>query len=62
MKLQISLRRSEDGGYIAFVDNVSGCVTQAETKQELFTQLNDALYTYFEIPKNYQPYMPKLLR
>ncbi|HOF50409.1 MAG TPA: type II toxin-antitoxin system HicB family antitoxin [Candidatus Colwellbacteria bacterium] len=57
-KLQVSLKKSEDGGYIAFVDNVPGCVTQAETGQELFTQVNDALYTYFEIPKDYQPYMP----
>ncbi|MCL4406172.1 MAG: type II toxin-antitoxin system HicB family antitoxin [Patescibacteria group bacterium] len=60
-ELQVSLKKSADGGYIAFVDNVPGCVTQAETGQDLFTQVNDALYTYYEIPESYQPYMPIFL-
>lgn len=60
-ELSVSLGRSKDGGYIVSVDNVPGCITQAETGQELFAQVNDALYTYFEIPKIYQPYMPIFL-
>lgn len=57
-KLEISVNPSKDGGYIAYINNFPGCITQAETGQELFEMVNDALYTYFEIPKEYQPYMP----
>jgi len=57
-KLEISLKPSEDGGYIAYVTDFPGCVTQAETGQELFEMVHDAIYTYLQIPQRYQPYMP----
>lgn len=65
--IKVSIKQSQEGGYIAYVDNFPGCMTQAETGQELFEMVNDALYTYLEIPKEYQPYMqtffpPKELR
>ncbi|MBI5071415.1 type II toxin-antitoxin system HicB family antitoxin [Candidatus Falkowbacteria bacterium] len=56
--LEISIKKSEDGGYIAFVDNLPGCMTQAETSQELFETVHDAVYTYLKIPKHYKIYMP----
>lgn len=57
-RLEISITDSKDGGYIAAIEDFPGCITQAETGRELFEMVHDALYTYLQIPKNYQPYMP----
>jgi predicted RNase H-like HicB family nuclease len=57
-KLEVVIKPSKDGGYVAYVNNVPGCVTQAEKGKELFEMVNDAVYTYFQISQEYQPYMP----
>lgn len=57
-KIEVSIKPSEDGGYIGVVNNLPGCITQAENGGELFEMVHDALYTYLEIPNHYQPYMP----
>ena len=57
-KIEVTINSSKDGGYIARVNNLSGCITQAENGKELFEMVNDAVYTYFQIPTEYQPYMP----
>ena len=59
--INVSLKSSQDGGYIAYVNNLPGCITQAGTGQELFEMVNDAVYTYLQIPEAYQPYMPTFL-
>lgn len=56
--LSVSIKPSEDGGYIVSVNDLKGCITQAENGKELLEMVNNALYTYFEIPREYQPYMP----
>lgn len=57
-KLEVSISPSKDGGYIIYANNLPGCITQAETGRELFEMVHDAVYTYLEIPQEYQPYMP----
>lgn len=57
-QLRISIISSIDGGYVAKVENLPGCVTQAETGQELFEMVHDAVYTYLQIPQPYKIYMP----
>lgn len=57
-KLNVSLKASAEGGYIAYVEDLPGCITQAETGKELFEMVNDAIYTYLQIPEQYQIYMP----
>ncbi|MFH1346817.1 MAG: type II toxin-antitoxin system HicB family antitoxin [Spirochaetota bacterium] len=57
-KIEVSVSPSKDGGYIAYVNNFPGCATQVETGRELFEMVHDAVYTYLEIPQEYQPYMP----
>ena len=57
-ELEVSLQSSKDGGYIANVKDFPGCITQAENSQEVFEMVNDAVYTYLQIPSRYQPYMP----
>ncbi len=57
-KITVNIRTSQDGGYIANINNFPGCVTQAENGQELFEMIQDAICTYLEIPEEYKPYMP----
>jgi len=57
-ELEVSIKPSQDKGYVIYVKNLPGCVTQAETGQEIFEMVNDAVYTYLQIPESYQLYMP----
>ena len=59
--LDVRINKSEDGGYWVEILNVPGCITQAENGRELFKMVNDAVCTYFDIPKRYIPYMPTFL-
>ncbi len=56
--ISVSITPSQDGGYIVNISDLKGCITQAENGKEIFEMVNDALYTYFEVPKDYQPFMP----
>lgn len=56
--IDVFIKQSKDGGYVVDVKNLKGCITQAENGGEIFEMVNDALYTYLEIPAHYQPYMP----
>lgn len=57
-EIEVSVKASKDGGYIAYVKNLQGCVTQGETGEELFEMVNDAVYTYLQVPEEYRLYMP----
>jgi len=59
--LDVEIKESRDGGYIAMVKNLPGCITQADSGQELFEMVNDAVYAYLEIPSQYIPYLPSYL-
>lgn len=54
----VIVRDSEDGGYWAEVKNLPGCITQADNGTELFQMLNDAIYTYLDVPEEYIPFVP----
>ena len=55
-KIEVEIKEVDDG-YYAKIKNLPGCSTQAKSPQELFEMVNDAVYTYFEIPEIYQPYV-----
>ena len=57
-KLEVKIGKSRDTGYWAEIVNLPGCVTQAENPMELLVMINDAVYTYFDIPKKYLSKMP----
>lgn len=59
--LDVKIRESKDGGYWVEIINIPGCITQANNGEELFAMVNDAVFTYFEIPEEYVPYMPVFL-
>ena len=55
--LEVEIKESKGGGFYAVVKNLPGCITQADSGQELYEMVNDAVYTYFQIPREYAPYV-----
>ncbi|OGY42704.1 MAG: hypothetical protein A2Y67_01420 [Candidatus Buchananbacteria bacterium RBG_13_39_9] len=55
--VEVDIKEDEKGNYSANVKSLPGCVTQARNPQELFEMVNDAIFTYFEVPEQYQPYL-----
>ena len=49
--LNVYIKKSKDGGYWVEVKNLPGCFTQVNNGKELFRMVNDAISTYYEIPK-----------
>jgi predicted RNase H-like HicB family nuclease len=43
MKLKVIVHEAEEGGYWAEVPAIPGCATQGETKDELLTNLREAI-------------------
>ena len=62
-KLDVKIHRVQDRMW-AQVKNLPGCVTQADSFTELIEMINDAVFTYFEIPEKYRVglgfYLPEL--
>lgn len=56
-KIEVEIKDGEDGHYFAKIKNLPGCITQAQNAQELLEMVNDAIYTYFEIPEQYLPFV-----
>ena len=56
-EISVKFHKSKDGGYWAEIKNLPGCITQAKNGQELFVMVNDAVYTYFNVPEKYFPYI-----
>ena len=43
--------RFQDGWFIATSSELPGLITQAKDQQELIEMVNDAILTYFDVPK-----------
>lgn len=62
--LFVKIEPFDDGeGYFIQITNLEGCNTSTRTKEskDIFEMINDAVYTYLEIPEEYQPLMPTYL-
>jgi predicted RNase H-like HicB family nuclease len=57
-EIDVAMNPSEDGGFSAEILSYPGMFTEAETFPELIEMIDDALYTYFEIPEALIPFMP----
>ncbi|MBI5045519.1 MAG: hypothetical protein HZC14_00695 [Candidatus Niyogibacteria bacterium] len=53
--------RSADGGFSAEIITFPNCFTEADTFSELIEMVNDAVYTYFDVPKKLISYMPNYM-
>ncbi len=60
-QISVAIHRSEDGGFVAEVMTFPGVRTQGETFSELIAMINDAMFTYFEVPDAYQSFLPTYL-
>lgn len=60
-KITVSVARAEEGGFVAEIATYPGCFTQGETFSELIVMVNDCIYTYFDVPEEYIPFMPEYL-
>ncbi|GEM_PF-2195635 len=49
--LKVEIGKSDDGGLYAIVHNLPGCYTQAANFVELIEMVNDAVFSYFEVPE-----------
>ena len=60
-EINVEVHRSECGEFCAEVTTFPGCFTEADTFSGLIEMVNDAVRTYFEIPKKYLSFMPDYL-
>lgn len=55
-KISVVIKNIGDDYYFVRITDLQDCVTQAKA-EEIFEMVNDAIYTYFEIPQEYQPFV-----
>jgi predicted RNase H-like HicB family nuclease len=49
MKLKVVIHADTDGGYWAKVPALPGCVTEADTREELMANLREAIEGWLEV-------------
>lgn len=59
--INVKVSRSEDGGFVAEILTIPGCVTEGDTLSELVEMVNDCVKTYFNVPKKFFQYIPTYL-
>lgn len=50
--IRVKVTKSKNGGFTAVLVDYPGCITYADTPSELVENINDAVLTYFEVPRN----------
>ncbi len=62
-KITLKINKTEKGGFWVKIKEFPHCYTQAKDLTELIEMVNDAIYTYLEIPKKFKGklgyYLPK---
>ena len=48
MRYTVILQKEEDGGYVATVPVLPGCVSQGDTRQEALKNIEEAIEVYLE--------------
>lgn len=48
--VQVKVTKTSEGSFIAVFPELPGCLTEADNVIDLIYQVNDAIYTYFDIP------------
>ena len=60
------IHTAEEGGYWAEVEELPGCASQGETRQELLDNIKDAIETYLEIDteitSEFPPAKPEIVK
>lgn len=50
-KVQLSIQITPDGWFLVTSPELPGLITQARNAKELLEMVNDAILTYFDVPK-----------
>ena len=50
-ELSLKIKMTADGWFIVTADDLPGLVTQARSHKELIEMFNDAVLTYYDVPK-----------
>jgi predicted RNase H-like HicB family nuclease len=53
MNLEVVLELSEDGGYMAIVPGLPGCISEGDTKEEALANIKEAIQLYIEPVDDY---------
>jgi len=68
-KLSVEIYRAQEGGFWAKVRGLPGCNTQGDDFIDLIAMINDAVFTYFDVPQKmrsalgyYVPQLPEEMR
>lgn len=68
-KLSVKIYRAEEGGFWAKILELPGCNTQGEDFLDLVSMINDAVFTWFNVPQKmrktlgyYMPHIPDDVR
>jgi predicted RNase H-like HicB family nuclease len=48
MGYTVILEQEQDGGYVAFVPTLPGCITQGDTRDEVIRNIREAMELYIE--------------
>lgn len=56
-EIEVRIRRSEDGGFVAEVGTFPGVITESDTFSELIEMINDAVMSYFEVPAKFASFV-----
>lgn len=61
MKFKIVLEKDEDGGFVATVPSLPGCVSQGETEEEALSNVKEAISLHMEsLAADGQPIVKKV--
>jgi predicted RNase H-like HicB family nuclease len=62
VQLTVVFEAAEEGGYVARVPSLPGCVTQGETLEEAEAMVKDAIKAYFASLKKHGESAPRGIR
>ncbi|HZK76757.1 MAG TPA: type II toxin-antitoxin system HicB family antitoxin [Candidatus Kapabacteria bacterium] len=48
MKYRVLIEEDEDGGFVAEVPALPGCISQGETREETLANIREAIHAYIE--------------
>lgn len=60
MKYRITIQQDEDGVFIAKCPSLPGCISQGETREEVLTNIKDAMNGYIQSIKKHGEPLPKI--
>jgi predicted RNase H-like HicB family nuclease len=60
-QINVRVHQSKNGKFCAEIITYPDCFTEADTFSSLIEMVNDAVRTYYEVPKKYFPYVPNYM-